>query len=152
MIEQILLRDQIVPGTAWDHEEFFEMFRDSAGSGAKKFHESERPFEQTSYGKRKVRPGRTSTPEKLFENQLFQLCDIPSIVAWLLNRSFGDERRMRETQIVEQDPKWFPANASFSNLLMAVEFRTARRLGVIAMNHLHVIQPDRGVEFAERLI
>lgn len=58
---------------------------------------------------------------------------------------------MRQTWIVQQSSKWVEADASFSDLLMAVQLRPAFRLGVIAMPHAYIFQTDGFIQMFQRI-
>ena len=57
--------------------------------------------------------------------------DIPAVVAGLIDGGFSDEGDMSEAWVVEQNAEWFDADATFSNVLMAVEPGAAGGLGVL---------------------
>ena len=80
----------------------------------------------------------------------FQSIDISAIVSRLLDRRLGNERRMRQAKIVEQHSESLFADRSLPDLLMPVEFRSARSFRVITVPDLDVIQPDRGIKMLQR--
>ena len=59
---------------------------------------------------------------------------------------------MGESQIVQQNAKWFDANRSLPDVLMAVELRSSRRLGIVAMNNLHIVQSNGCIEMLQGLV
>src|SRR6202046_1433314 len=78
--------------------------------------------------------------------------DIPAVVAGLVDGGFSDEGDMSEAWVVEQNAEWFDADATFSNVLMAVELRSARGLGVVAMDDFHMVQANGRIEMLQGLV
>lgn len=58
---------------------------------------------------------------------------------------------MGEARIVQQNTKWFHADSSLPDVLMAVEFRSASGFSVVAMDDFHIIQSNDCVELLESL-
>ena len=56
---------------------------------------------------------------------------------------------MRQAEIVQQHPKCLQADGSLPDLFMAVEFRSARGLRIVAVYDLYMIQSDRRVELLQ---
>jgi hypothetical protein len=75
-------------------------------------------------------------------HQLLQRFNIPTVVAGLVDRGFGDEGSVCEAKIVQQDAERLFADGSLPDLLVAIEFLAAAGLGVVAVNHLHMAQAD----------
>jgi hypothetical protein len=46
---------------------------------------------------------------------------------------------MGEAQVVQQNPKWFGADRSLPDVLMAVKLRSASGFGVVAVDNLDII-------------
>ncbi len=59
---------------------------------------------------------------------------------------------MGQPKIVEQNSKCLFADSSLPDLLMAVELRTARRFGVVAVPYLDAIQADSRIEMLQGLV
>src|SRR5580704_12186847 len=78
--------------------------------------------------------------------------DIPAVVAGLIDGGFSDERDMSEAGAVEQNAEWFNADGTFSNVLMAVELRSSRSLGVVAMDDFHMVQANGRIEMLQGLV
>jgi len=58
---------------------------------------------------------------------------------------------MGDAAIVEEDAEGLKTNGFLSDVLMAIEFRSASGFGVVAVNHSNVIQANRRVEMEKRL-
>src|SRR5579872_2992800 len=71
---------------------------------------------------------------------------VSPIIPRLVNRRLGDERSMRQTQIVQQHTESLLPDGSLPDVLVPIQLRSPSSLGVIAVPHLHAIQSNRGVE------
>ena len=85
-------------------------------------------------------------------DKVFESFNVSAIVTRTIDRRLGNEGRVRQSQIVEQDSKSLFADRSLPNLLVTVEFRSARSFRVITVPDLHVIQADRGIKMLQRFI
>src|SRR5919108_3892385 len=56
---------------------------------------------------------------------------------------------MRKSGVVQQPPERFQSDTSLPDVLVAVELRTARRLGVIAMPHANILESHGRVQVGE---
>src|SRR5690242_6699454 len=54
--------------------------------------------------------------------------------------------------MVEEPPKPFSSNIAVSDVLVPVDMGPERRLGVVGMDHLDVVQAENAVEFGDRLL
>jgi hypothetical protein len=82
----------------------------------------------------------------MLSDQLLEGFDVSAIVARLVDGSFGDEGRVGEAEIVEQDAEGFDADSSLPDLLVAVEFRSAGGFGIVAVDYFYIVQADGGIE------
>src|SRR5580704_14396639 len=78
--------------------------------------------------------------------------DIPAVVAGLIDGGLSDEGDMSEAWVVEQTAEGFDADGTFSDVLMAVELRSPRSLGVIAMDDFHMVQANGRIEMLQGLV
>src|ERR1700722_20814468 len=85
-------------------------------------------------------------------HKLLEGVDIPAVVAGLIDRGFSDEGDMSEARVVEENAEWFAADGTFSNVLMAVELRSSRSLGVVAMDDFHMVQANGRIEMLQGLL
>src|SRR5271156_4621214 len=81
----------------------------------------------------------TSSPR----SQSSQHPNIPSLIPRSIHRRLCDERRMCKPLIMQQPPKHLCPNRPFPDMLMPVQLRPHRRLRIIAVPHLHRIEPPR---------
>ena len=85
-------------------------------------------------------------------HKLLEGVDIPAVVAGLIDGGFSDEGDMSEAWMVEQNAEWFDPDGTFSNVLMAVELRSSRSLGVVAMDDFHMVQSNGRIEMLQGLL
>ena len=48
-----------------------------------------------------------------------------------------------QPRIIQQPSKWLQPNRPFADMLMPVQLRSARRLGIVAMPYMDILQADR---------
>ena len=97
-------------------------------------------------------PPHQRKDSKLGLHEIFECFDVSAVVTGTIDRRFGNEGRVRQSQIVEQDPESFFADRSLPDLLVTVELRSARSFRIVAMPYLHVIQSDRGIKMLQGFI
>jgi hypothetical protein len=92
-----------------------------------------------------------SRPGEPHPHHFLQRIHIRQIVQRLVNRRLGNEGRMRQPRIVQQSPKCLQPDASLPDVLMPVQLRSARGLGVVAMPDVNILQADGAIELIERV-
>ena len=68
---------------------------------------------------------------------------VPRLISRLIHRRLRDEHRLGKSLIVQQTPERLGPDRTFTDMLMPVQLRPARRLGVVAVPHLDSLKPDR---------
>ncbi len=68
--------------------------------------------------------------------------DITQGVSWLIHRGFRQEGAVGKAGIAQQPAEGRSSDHSFANMFMAVEFRSSRGLGVVAMPNPYGLKAD----------
>ncbi len=84
-------------------------------------------------------------------DQLLQRIHIGQIVQRFVDRGLGNEGCVRHSRIVQQSAKRLQADASLTDVLMAVELRPTFGLGVVAVPDVNILQPYGALELIERV-
>src|SRR5271167_2185615 len=82
-------------------------------------------------------------------HQSFQGLHILQVVQRLVDGRFGYEGRVRGTRVIQQTPEWLQPDGSLPDVLMAVELRATRCLGIVAVPDKYVLQANRAIELIE---
>jgi len=94
---------------------------------------------------RNVCPTRTHAEERP------KGADVAAVVAGTVNGSFREERAFGRTKqrVVQDAGEGFPADVAAADVLMAVEARAERNLGIVAVNDADVFEAEGGAGCGE---
>src|SRR5437016_6049490 len=80
-----------------------------------------------------LRPRKNTVRRSAY--QRFQCSHISASIAGLINWRLSDKRSVFESRIVQQAPEWLRPDCSLPDVLVAVELRSARCLGIVTVEY-----------------
>lgn len=88
--------------------------------------------------------------ERFESNALFhetlQNANIAFVIAWLIDRSFGDKGAVAEAGVVQQTAKRLGADRALADVFVPVQLRSARSFGIVAVPDAHRCKAHRRLD------